>query len=199
MIAALTMVAITDLSGVKFNPETGLYEVEERSPEGESNLYGGRNITLQNTGADITRRAGAATGGIDYGKIGADAGAASIAAQVGEDGTTPAEYFAGIQEQIDSYVPGTFGAEYLAQVQAEREAAAPVEDKEEEPYESEVKSLKIPKNVLEEISTGYKGSYKKVIIKIKKLVLMEKVLIIICLQMEIIRKFNPCLMQEWIK
>ena len=150
------MVAITDLSGVKFNPETGLYEVEEK-PEGESNLYGGRNITLQNTGADITRRAGAATGGLDYGKIGADAGAASIAAQVGEDGTTPAEYFAGIQEQIDSYVPGTFGAEYLAQVQAEREAAAPVEDKEEEPYESEVKSLKIPKNVLEEISTGYKG------------------------------------------
>jgi hypothetical protein len=151
------MVTIPGLSGVKFNPETGLYEVKEK-PEGESNLYGGANITLQNTGANITRRAGAETGGIDYSKIGSDAAAASIAAQVGEDGTTPAEYFAGIQEQIDSYVPGTFGSEYLAQVQEERKAATPVEDKEEEePYKSEIKSLKLPKNVLEEISTGYKG------------------------------------------
>ena len=148
------MVAITDLSGVRLNPETGLYEVEE-IPEGESNLYGGANITLANTGADLTRTAG--TSNIDFNQIGQDAADAFITSVVGEGGKTPADYMTSLQAEIDNYVPGSYGAEYLTQIQEERAAATPVEDKEEEPYKSEVKSLKLPKNVLEEISTGYKG------------------------------------------
>lgn len=145
------MVAITDLSGITYNPETGLYEVDEK--EGTS-LYGGRNITLGNSGADLVRTAG--TSNIDFNKIGQDAADAYIASMVGEGGQTPAQYAANLQAEINNYVPGSYGAEYLTQIQEAREAAAS-DETEEEPYESEIKKLKLPKNVYEEISSGYKG------------------------------------------
>lgn len=148
------MVAVTDLTGVTYNPETGMYEVNETE---EPSFYGGRNITLANSGADLTRIAG--TSNIDFSQIGQDAADAFITSVVGEGGKTPTDYRTSLQAEIDNYVPGSYGAEYLTEIQEARAAAAAAEEEKEkeEPYKSEIKKLKLPNNVYEEISSGAKG------------------------------------------
>ena len=65
-------------------------------------------------------------------------------------------YITGLQADIDSYVPGAYGAGFLDEVEEENKANQ-TPKKEEEPYVEEITKLKLPSNVFTEVSKGRMG------------------------------------------
>lgn len=153
----------TGIEGVVYNDATGMYEPERKTFYDEAGnevdmnaTFGGRNITLgdsrsnygstpQKTPEEILSETVATltdvvpdTGGTSTGGFDLDA------------------YMTGLQSDIDSYVPGAYGAGFLDEVEEENKANQ-TPKKEEEPYKEEIEKLKLPDKVFKEVKTGQKG------------------------------------------
>ena len=163
----------TGIEGVIYNDATGMYEPERKTfydaagNEVDMNAtFGGRNITLGDsrgsygnttqktpeqilsetvtTFTDVIPNTGGTTG---------DTGGTSGTSTSGFDLNA---YIAGLQADIDSYVPGAYGAGFLDEVEEENKANQ-TPKKEEEPYVEEITKLKLPSNVFTEVSKGRMG------------------------------------------
>ena len=161
----------TGIEGIIYNDATGMYEPERKTfYDAEGNevdmnaTFGGRNITLgdsrstygstpQKTPEQILSETVAT---LNTGGTTGDTGDTSGTSTSGFD---LAAYMAGLQSDIDSYVPGAYGAGFLDEVEKEDKVKAEKEKpkKEEEPYVEEITKLKLPSNVFTEVSKGRMG------------------------------------------
>jgi len=161
-------VSYTGIEGVIYNDATGMYEPERKTLyDAEGNevdmnaTFGGRNITL----GDSRSNYGNVTEKTPEQILSETVATLNTGGTTGDKGDTStssfdlAAYITGLQADIDSYVPGAYGAGFLDEVEEEDKAKAEKEKpkKEEEPYVEEITKLKLPSNVFTEVSKGRMG------------------------------------------
>ncbi len=160
----------TGIEGIVYNDATGMYEPERKTFYDEAGnevdmnaTFGGRNITLgdsrsnygstpQKTPEEILSETVATLTDVVPNTEGTSG--------TKTDSFDVATYMAGLQADIDSYVPGAYGAGFLDEVEEENKASQTTK-KEEEPYKEEIEKLKLPDKVFKEVKTGQKGIEEK--------------------------------------
>ena len=157
----------TGIEGVIYNDATGMYEPERKTFYDEAGnevdmnaTFGGRNITL----GDSRGNYGNVTEKTPQEILSETVATLNTGGTTGDKGDTStssfdlAAYITGLQADIDSYVPGAYGAGFLDEVEEEDKAKAEKEKpKKEEPYVEEITKLKLPSSVFREVSKGRMG------------------------------------------